>query len=181
MTADAAHHASHPIARDNARFLQQGVDLLERITDDQYAATRPPVFVTPVGAHIRHILDHFDCLLEGRDTGRVDYDLRRRDRRVESDRAYALSCLRATIDALRGVRGADGDEALEVRLDSGDTERAWGRSSLTRELQFLSSHTIHHYALVAAILQSAGCAPQPGFGVSPSTLRFERRRAQQAG
>jgi uncharacterized damage-inducible protein DinB len=48
----------------------------------------------------------------------------------------------------------------------------WTRSTVARELQFLLSHTVHHYALVAIRLRLAGREPAAGFGVSPSTLRF---------
>jgi hypothetical protein len=40
-----------------------------------------------------------------------------------------------------------------------------------RELQYLLSHTIHHYAIIGSILRAQGVEPGPDFGVAPSTLR----------
>ena len=64
--------------------------------------------------------------------------------------------------------------ALEIRLDPrGRDEPDWCRSSLLRELQFLLSHTIHHYALIASLLERRGVRVRDelsGFGVAASTL-----------
>lgn len=176
MTLSTRHESTtHPQAYDNIAYLEQGVALLEEIDDEHYAATLPPVFESSVGAHIRHILDHFCCLLDGLHSGRVDYDRRARDARIENDREFALVTLRATIDRLLALPAGEHEIPLDVHMDSGSDAPVWAPSSLTRELQFLTSHTIHHYALVAAILGNAGRNTSPGFGISPSTLRHQRR------
>jgi hypothetical protein len=46
-----------------------------------------------------------------------------------------------------------------------------------RELQFLLSHTVHHYALMALILRLQGFNPAAEFGVAPSTLQHWERAA----
>jgi uncharacterized damage-inducible protein DinB len=48
-----------------------------------------------------------------------------------------------------------------------------------RELQFLASHTLHHYALIAALLRLQGVEPGEEFGVAPGTLEHRRRLAGQ--
>ncbi len=53
-------------------------------------------------------------------------------------------------------------------------------SSLRRELHFLLSHTVHHYALIAMILARHGVEVEPDFGVAPSTLRHWARQEQSA-
>jgi hypothetical protein len=45
-------------------------------------------------------------------------------------------------------------------------------SSISRELQVLSSHTIHHFALIAITLRMHGVEMDPDFGMAPSTLRY---------
>lgn len=179
MTSFDTPTRTHAFARDNANLLEQGVDVLQRLSDAQYAASQPPVFNSTVGAHIRHLLDHFDCLLEHIEDGRVDYDARGRDRRIETDRGLALERLRKTAARLHTIREDAGNHRLQVKVDGGGQDAAaiWSASSVTRELQFLVSHTIHHYALVAAILSHAGCPVKRDFGVSPSTLRYERLRS----
>ena len=61
---------------------------------------------------------------------------------------------------------------LSVKQDS----PYWGASSLSRELQFLLSHLVHHQALVAVMLRVYGFVPTEEFGVAPATLENRRVR-----
>ena len=74
--------------------------------------------------------------------------------------------------------GVRHDRALMVRMeDAGPTPDCWMSSSLARELQMLSSHTIHHFALIAMTLRAHGVELDADFGVAPSTLRARGRAA----
>jgi len=53
-------------------------------------------------------------------------------------------------------------------------------SSVKRELQFLVSHTLHHYALIALQLKQQDQPVQPGFGMAPSTVRFQAENGTEA-
>lgn len=163
----------HPCASDCIAYLQQGLDAIYELDDAQYTTTLPPVFVSGVGAHVRHILDHFDCFLSGLENGRIDYDQRERDPRIERQRSVAIDAIKNTMTRLLQVRAQPTEPALLIKMDSGCAGEQWAESSLTRELQFLVSHTIHHYALMAAILAHAGFEVTRGFGISPSTLRHQ--------
>ena len=69
----------------------------------------------------------------------------------------------------------DGSRALQVALDCTEDEAPrWAPSSVARELQFLVSHTVHHYAVIAAMLRPQGIEPGVDFGVAPSTLKYEQ-------
>jgi hypothetical protein len=50
-------------------------------------------------------------------------------------------------------------------------------TTLGRELLFLSSHTVHHFALVAQYCRAAGVEPEQDFGKAPATRAFERLAA----
>jgi hypothetical protein len=54
------------------------------------------------------------------------------------------------------------------------------QSSASRELQVLSSHTVHHFALIAMTLRMHGVEMDPGFGMAPSTLRYLASRNAEA-
>jgi hypothetical protein len=41
-------------------------------------------------------------------------------------------------------------------------------------LQFLCSHTVHHFALIKLLLDGTGVDLAPEFGVAPSTLAYHR-------
>jgi hypothetical protein len=46
------------------------------------------------------------------------------------------------------------------------------RSSISREIEFVHSHTVHHHALIAEKLSSQGIETGRYFGVAPSTLEY---------
>ena len=163
--------ATHTCARDAIACLDQGAQLLLTLSDEQYVCTLPPMFVSGLGAHVRHIIDHVDGLLSGLEDGRIDYDNRRREERAERDRRYAIAQLEQRMLDLAGIPEDHADFTVAVNMDTGCGSVRWARSSLTRELQFVISHTIHHYALMAAILVHSGLPVPPDFGISPSTVR----------
>lgn len=162
------------MVRANQRFLAQGLDLLDRLTDEQYATRRGDR--SPVGAQYRHVLEHYQCLIEGIPDGRVDYDARRRDEAIERSRTRAHEATAALIDALGGLAEVSPDLPLLVQMQC-DPDRGapgWARSTLGRELQFLVSHVVHHFALIKLLVSEDGIALDPEFGVAPSTLRHAR-------
>lgn len=175
--------STHHLIRDNVAFLRQGIALLRALSDEQYCRARPPLYESNVGAHFRHIYDHYQQLLSGLDAGRVDYDHRQRDPRVAGDRAVAIASLEHLIGRLERVSDEEPSAGLAVRLNSSASSREEdieAPSTLARELQFLVSHTVHHYALVAFILRSEGVDVPAGFGVSPSTLEYQDGQARHA-
>lgn len=168
------------LAQDNIDYLQQASDLVGALSDAEYLNAAPATYGSGIGAHLRHCLDHYTNFLAGLDCARIDYDARQRDVRVEQDRGFALSCMESLRARLAGLRDRGQDAALEVKMDCGDqTDPAtwWSRSSVCRELQFLISHTVHHYALIAFMLRQQGRDPGPRFGVAPSTIRYNESKA----
>lgn len=133
-------------------------------------------FATQVGPHLRHIVEHYEALLNGMGGSIVDYDHRSRDRDVESDPALAATRLRAVMDRLEQLRGSHAAHDLSVGLDGGgDGEHFFVLgSTLGRELLFLASHAVHHFALLKPALREAGMITHRDFGKAPSTVRHER-------
>lgn len=165
---------------DNIRVLTQARELLSGLPDELYSKPEPSVHSSGIGSHLRHCVDYYDRFLEGLGTGRIDYDLRERDERLETSRVYAIEKLESLQQELEALRTDAGP--LLVRQDSeaeGDAV-PWAPSSLERELQFQMSHAVHHYALIAVILRLNGEVPPEGFGVAPSTLRYWKETGQCA-
>jgi uncharacterized damage-inducible protein DinB len=160
------------LAADNIQFLEQALALVGRLPDGVYARSDPALFRSGVGPHLRHCLDHYTNFLAGLPSGRVDYDARARDPRLEREREAALARMRDLVAALRDLQTSDGERRLLVKMDCGEAD-GWAESTVRRELQFLISHTVHHYALIALILRLQGIETGPGFGVAPSTLRYQ--------
>lgn len=158
----------------NRRLLEQGVELLERLTDEQYRERRGTW--AAVGAQYRHVLEHYRCLFAGIDAGVVDYDGRARDQTLEVSRAAAIGATRALHTELATLPRRPGAEPIRVQMRSLSTgpQPEWAGSTLARELQFLVSHTVHHYALIKLLLSPDGIDMNPEFGVAASTLAHAR-------
>lgn len=167
---------------DNVHALMQGIDLISAIDDDAYSTSTTPLAKSAAGGHFRHCIDFYACFTAGIEAGRINYDLRERNAAVETNRSVAIEKIEAIIECLRGLSVED--TAREVQViseDSSEDGRAldWSRSSVRRELQFLLSHTIHHYAIIAVSLRMRGIEPGEEFGVAPSTLRHWRAQCVQ--
>lgn len=159
--------------------LEQGIDLATSLEPETFARAIPPG-KSGVGSHLRHVAGFVRAFLDGVPSGRVDYDARRRDERLEREPARAVHCLRELVAELETL-DLSGAAALvqpvlvrtEAPRDAGPDEH-WCGSTVGRELAALVSHTVHHYALVALALRQFGLEPPPEFGVAPSTLDFWR-------
>jgi uncharacterized damage-inducible protein DinB len=169
------------ILDDNIRYLHQGIELIKSISDPVYTRAFPPLYKSGVGPHFRHCLDHYSSLIGGLEGGRIDYDSRERDTRIEQDRAFTVALIQTLILALKSIQEDQLDQPVQSKTDCGsDDANPWCSSSVRRELQFLVSHTVHHYALIAMILRHQGVEPPATFGVAPSTLRHEEKQASCA-
>ncbi|MDP0500605.1 MAG: hypothetical protein Q7P63_10945 [Verrucomicrobiota bacterium JB022] len=165
------------LTSDNIACLEQGRVLLRALPAGMYAQPCAQCFNSTMGGHLRHNTDHYECFLKGYRTGEIDYDARSRDTLIETDAEYAEGVLGRLAEGLAEVDEAMLDEPVRVKMDGGCSEE-WSHSSIRRELQFLLSHTIHHYALIVAIGQSFGFRDFPAkFGVAPSTLKHRTVRA----
>lgn len=174
--------ADNPLWQHNRILLNQAIDVIDRLSADALPDFN---YAQAVGPHLRHVIEHYQalltCLLDSPPRC-VDYDSRRRDADIQTDSQVtrrAFEVLLADLDAC-AVRGALPMHApLTTRLQSG----ARGEfavevpTTLGRELLFLSSHTVHHFALLGHYCKAAGVDLGPDFGKAPSTLAFERQSA----
>lgn len=160
--------------RANHRCLEQALALLDALDDDQYATRRGEW--SPIGAQLRHVVEHYQSFAAGLPTRSIDYDARPRDTRIETSRLHAAEAVRDLIAQLAAAATVPATTSLQVTMEcSVDAAApAHATSSVGRELQFLVSHTVHHFALIRLLLASDGVTLDPDFGVAPSTLRHAR-------
>lgn len=165
---------SLPVVEQNLHFLRQGAALLERLDDETYSRAdtdRPRA--AGVGPHFRHCLDFYRSFLRDLASGRVDYDTRDRQSELETSVLAAQATVARVMAALHALGAADADREIVVHHDELPGEEpssSWHRSTVTRELRFLASHTVHHYALIAQLLRQQGLELDDEFGVAPATL-----------
>ncbi|MEX0330862.1 MAG: DinB family protein [Puniceicoccaceae bacterium] len=160
----------------NLACLGQGIEFLQKLPAELYSRKCPELFNSSIGGHLRHNLDHYLAFVSGQPTGKVDYDDRQRDEAIEVDREAAIGVLQELVDKLESMRTSVLDSPLKIRMDDGG-DSTWSQTTLRRELQFLLSHSIHHYALVVSIATRFGVRDFPeGFGVAPSTIHYLEKK-----
>ena len=70
------------LVQTNVRWLRQALRLLEGLDDTAYSTTPRGFAPHRAGAHLRHVLDFYQCFLNGVGSSHIDYDSRRRDEAV---------------------------------------------------------------------------------------------------
>ena len=162
---------------DTQRLLQFSVDVLEQALALVASHELPtaPAYASPVGTHLRHVIEHYEALLSPAEPGCVDYDQRPRDRELEREPAEARARLEALQVRLLQWTDAQLDAPLQVRGLGGlggDFDFAV-ESNAGRELVFVASHAIHHYALLQAHCKQHGIPISAEFGRAPATVAHE--------
>jgi uncharacterized damage-inducible protein DinB len=165
----------------NLLALRQAVEVLDRLDDATYATWSASPGGSPVGAHFRHIFDHYRAFLAGLANGEIDYDARERQVPLERDRQLAIATARGFLTDLGRLPRELGDRPLRVTLRSvagDDGSPDWSQTTVKRELQFLVSHSVHHFALIKEVLRQSGFDAGEEFGVAPSTIAAARHSAE---
>lgn len=170
-------HSRSAVIAANLHCLEQAIELLGRLPEPAFARTEVRHAKT-VGPHLRHVLDHYSAFIAGLPDFRVDYDAREREARLESEIGFAQARMREISGDLVLLEEDLLELPIQVRLESGGAEaEQWSHSTVRRELQFLLSHTVHHFALIAVLLERFEIAVPDDFGIAPSTLKYWQAQA----
>lgn len=146
-----------------------------QMTDEEYCARSVQLSGATMGQHVRHIIELFQCLDSGYLSGVVNYEKRKRDIRIESDRFFALKCIR---DINVSVRKEDKPLIVEASFGT-DDKLVSVSASYYRELVYNLEHAIHHMALIrVGINELTNLILPETFGVAPSTIQYRHQCAQ---
>lgn len=164
--------AATELLRFNRRLLDQALALVQAMQ-----APGAPAYERPVGAHLRHVIEHYEALVMRPTGGMASYDHRPRDRELECQPEVALTRLQALQLRLFGWTDEMLDAPVLVCSQGGvaGEHEFITRSTLGRELVFLASHAVHHFALLGSFCQQHGLATPEHFGVAPSTVAHALR------
>ncbi len=176
-TAPSPHTC--PAARTGVALLEQAGAFIQSIDDRSFSSPSRVMAGGTIGKHFRHALDHFSAALAGSRVhgGPIDYDHRRRNVPMETDRAAALTAIQRLVEELVETSTPVSASAVRVRVMlAADGAEAEFTSTLGRELAFAAHHAIHHHAMIKAIAEELGLKVPCGFGMAPSTMNFEQSR-----
>ncbi len=181
MTASAVSDAKHPSPAiqgclEACRRCRALVDAVIGRGDELERAV-----LRAIGPHLRHCIEHFQCFFSGCESGVVDYEARERDERLERDPAHFLAELAAATARLRSLDPSTA-RTMAVRQEAapGGQVRTVD-TNVERELLFLSSHTIHHLAIMTLLAERAGVEVPEKLGVAFSTASWEERSGVHSG
>jgi hypothetical protein len=159
--------------------LLQGCALLQAAEGEAYARKDNGPHGASIGAHYRHVLDHFLCLLEGIESGEINYDQRRRSPELEGSSEAALLATDELIEKFRLLP----TEALHLKccvtysVDYGVSDAQAVRSNVAREVMFCVGHAIHHFAILQMLCAARSISVPYEFGIAPSTLKHLETQA----
>lgn len=154
----------------------QLTDLLEKLNDAEYTKPSMILFRATIGQHVRHIIELFQCLDQGYADGVVNYEKRKRDYRIETDRDFAASQLRKIH---RGMARSNKAITLEAEDYNEVVETVRIPSNYYREIAYNLEHTIHHMALIRVGVNEVSDLRLPEeFGVAYSTIKYRQLCAQ---
>jgi uncharacterized damage-inducible protein DinB len=152
----------------------QLIELITQLNDEKYAAAIQITGSSSIGKHVRHIIELYQCLINGLPSGTIDYDNRLRNCILENDRKKAVDALN---NILLDIADLNIDKELLVcENQSNENHKEWVKSSLQRELMYNLEHCIHHMALIALCVKinyKEIDVPE-NFGKAFSTIKFEQ-------
>ena len=158
------------IFQQSLQQLQLLGNLISSLSDEQFIRQIRFLGKASIGGHTRHIIELFQCTVNGYTSGGVDYFNRTRDLRLERDKIFAF----CTIEQLKqDVRLPD----KQLRLSVEQTDSVGDSHVLTtysREIIYNTEHAIHHLALIKVALMEIGLdIVDKDLGMSYSTIKYK--------
>ena len=157
-------------------ILAQAKTYLQSTTPCSYTQIISPQFTSSAGMHMRHILDHYFAIIVGLDTDIIDYDKRSRGGKIETNIDAALTLISEIELVLSSLSRQQLQQVIqlstEVSVEFKQVEIV--SSTLARELVFVGSHAIHHFAMIDQISKAQKLSTPAQFGIAPATATFLR-------
>lgn len=159
----------HPLILDTKTILAQLQQILDSVSSDEYRH-QPAYQTSSIGAHVRHILDHYSTLLS-RSSDHINYEKRDRDPDLQADPALASALIEAHVSNLDDL-----EITQPLWLDEDNHHGAFQLpTTMGRELSFVLSHTIHHLATIKSIMAELDLEVPADVGIAFATLKYEQR------
>ncbi len=144
------------------------IEVISQLSDQEYSQAIVALEENTIGFHARHIYEFILCLTEQYETGLINYDLRRRDKRLESSVGFLIT----SWDQLRQSLSLP-DKMLHLKSKFYIADEIVCDTTYFREIGYNLEHCIHHQALIKIGLRelARNIQVKADFGIAPSTLR----------
>lgn len=154
--------------------LHQLLQTINMLSFDEYNQKIKLLSNSSIGEHTRHIIELFQQLMQGYDSGLINYDDRKRDIRIQQDIDFASETIAQIICNLNKP-----NKPLEIASNYiGKKDKI--DSNFVRELMYNIEHCIHHQAIIkiGLIELNKQDSADDNFGVAKSTIEYRRQCAQ---
>ena len=163
--------STNPIIISNIAAIQDGLIVLHSIDVDHYRYIDQPAFSSSVGSHFRHVIEHYRCFLSQLEKQEICYDDRQREVCLEADLHEAVKAFKELEAQFEQLNSNVVNQTCVLRDGISDKLVP---TTVARELLFLQAHTVHHYAIIGAMLKKQGITLHKSFGVATATLVHEK-------
>lgn len=155
--------------------LQKASLLLGSIDKKTYTNESIAPYYSSIGSHIRHVLDFFNCIIEGLDENKIDLTARKRDERVATKIAFAQESILSIQQTLLSFTEVNTNYLIHVtdNLGQGNVTVNYTLESI---LAHANSHAVHHFATIGYMLYQLKVEHTvTGFGYNPTTPIPQRK------
>lgn len=153
--------------------LSENIVLLRQLTNEEYVLQYPELSNATIGEHVRHIIELLGCLVENYEYGLINYDDRKRDILLQTNKNEAISIMEKYLNEIDKP-----NKPLSLAHNCFSPIEVL-QTNYFRELIYNLEHSIHHQALIKVALHNLSHIRIPdSFGIAPSTLEYRRQCAQ---
>lgn len=153
--------------------LVQLIESLNKLNYDAYTHKIEPLNNSSIGEHVRHIIELFQQLEVGYNTGVLNYDARKRDVRIQQNLDFAIESIAKIVESIT----KENKKIQLITLLTDDENLI--ETNYYRELMYNLEHCIHHQALLKIGFNYMGIDKLPAdYGVAKSTLIYRKQCAQ---
>jgi hypothetical protein len=144
------------------------------LNNDKYAQKSSLLNGSSIGGHTRHVIELFQCLLTGYETGFVNYENRKRNITLETNADIASAALQNIAEEI-----LQPNKILLLQSKFAEMELEI-ETNYFREIIYNLEHSIHHMALIrVAINELTDITLSETFGVAPSTIQYKKEQCVQ--
>ncbi|PWJ42969.1 hypothetical protein [Sediminitomix flava] len=156
-------------------LLNQLQSAISNLDEQTYSQEIDILGNSSIGQHCRHILSFYECLIDAKHSGFVNYDQRKRLLKIENSPVVANMFIETLKEKLEKVEFSNPITLEGQYGNTSDLNCFKVKSSLERELIANIEHSVHHMAIVRIALRylKPNFKLDDSFGIASSTIRYQ--------
>lgn len=164
--------------RSAVQILHQLTFVLKQLSDKEFTQPLNLLSGNSIGKHCRHLIEFYTCLMEAHKNGRLNYDARKHDRKIEQNVKYTIDLLNQITTFLQSETANRNIElSYSYEKESFDTVQ----TNFKRELVYNIEHCVHHMAIIKIAIDNAFTHIEipASFGIAHSTIIHNQKGCAQ--